>query len=86
MAHGGKREGAGRKTKADEQKLIERLSPLDDIALEALKNAIEEEESWAVKLFMEYRYGKPKQQIENTNTHTFVEGFDIKKLYESEET
>jgi hypothetical protein len=84
MARGGKREGAGRKPKADEQKLIERLSPLDDIALNALKNAIEEEESWAVKLFMEYRYGKPKQQIENTNTHTFTEGFDIKKLYAKE--
>lgn len=67
MAHCGKREGAGRKSKADEQKLIERLSPLDDIALNSLKNAIEEEESWAVKLFMEYRYGKPKQQIEQTN-------------------
>ena len=83
MAHGGKREGAGRKPKADEQKLIERLSPLDDIALNALKIGLESDESWAVKLFMEYRYGKPKQTIEQNNTHT-INDFDIKKLYDNE--
>jgi hypothetical protein len=79
---GGKREGAGRKSKADEHKLIERLTPLEDSAYNALKNALEEEESWAVKLFMEYRYGKPKQQIEQNNVHT-INDFDIKKLYDT---
>ena len=87
MADGRRNNGgnknAGRKPKADEQKLIERLSPLDNIALNALKNALETEESWAVKLFMEYRYGKPKQTIEQNNTHT-INDFDIKKLYDSE--
>ena len=70
---------AGRKPKADEQKLIERLSPLDDDAFKALKNAVQDNESWAVKLFMEYRYGKPKQQIEQNNTHTINE-FNLKDL------
>ena len=57
---------AGRKPKADEQKLIERLSPLADKAFTALKNAIEEEQNWAVKLWFEYMYGKPKEKVEIT--------------------
>jgi len=79
----GGNKNAGRKPKADEQKLIERLTPLEDTALNALKNALETEESWAVKLFMEYRYGKPKQQIEQNNIHT-INDFDIRKLYDKE--
>ena len=38
----------------------------------------------ACKLFLEYYLGKPKQQIEQNNTHAFTEGFDIKKLYDKE--
>ena len=80
--HGGKRKGAGRKPKSDEQELIERLSPLDAVGFKALGDGLEDGQSWAVKLFLEYRYGKPKQQIENNNTHSFGDGFDvIKKLY-----
>ena len=36
MAHGGKRDGAGRKTKADELQLIEKLTPLEPLAYAAL--------------------------------------------------
>ena len=57
---------AGRKPKADEQKLIERLSPLSDKAFIALDNAIQEEHSWALRLFFEYMYGKPKEKVEIT--------------------
>ena len=64
--HGGKREGAGRKPKAEEQKLIEKLSPLESKAFKALDNAIQEEHSWAVKLYFEYMYGKPKEKMELT--------------------
>jgi len=81
MAHGGKREGAGRKPKADEQKLIERLTPLEDKAYKALETALLNDEGWAVKLFMEYRYGKPKQSIQQETTHNFND-FDITKLYD----
>lgn len=56
----------GRPPKADEQKLIERLSPLADKAFKALENAIKEEQSWALKLWFEYMYGKPKEKIEVT--------------------
>lgn len=57
---------AGRKPKADEQKLIERLSPLQDKAYKALENAIQEEQHWAVKMWFEYMYGKPKEKVEVT--------------------
>tara|TARA_R110000796_G_scaffold162344_1_gene279116 strand:- start:1979 stop:2269 length:291 start_codon:yes stop_codon:yes gene_type:complete len=56
-----KNRSGGRKSKVDEQTLIERLSPLDDVAYEALGDALRNGEAWAVKLFMEYRNGKPHQ-------------------------
>jgi hypothetical protein len=59
--------GSGRKPKADEQKLIERLTPLANDAYKALHNALKDEQGWAVKLFMEYMNGKPNQRVENTN-------------------
>tara|TARA_R110000850_G_scaffold50308_1_gene123625 strand:+ start:211 stop:489 length:279 start_codon:yes stop_codon:yes gene_type:complete len=61
--NGGHKNG-GRKSKSDEQKLIEKLSPLETTAHTALKNAIEDGESWGVKMYFEYMYGKPKQAIE----------------------
>jgi hypothetical protein len=65
---GGKREGAGRKSKSDEQKLIEKLSPLQNNAFKALERNIKSGEPWAVKLFFEYMYGKPKQQLDTNIT------------------
>jgi hypothetical protein len=56
---------AGRPPKADEQKLIETLSPLMPAAYKALESALKEEQSWAVKLAMEYFYGKPHQTVDN---------------------
>lgn len=64
--NGGKRIGAGRKPKAEEQKLIEKLSPLATKAFNALDNAIQEEHSWALRLWFEYMYGKPKEKVEIT--------------------
>lgn len=69
MAHGGKREGSGRKPKAEEIELIERLSPLDDSAFEALKEGIENKDFRYVKMFYEYRYGKPKETKDITLDH-----------------
>lgn len=77
--HGGKRKGAGRKSKAEEQRLIEKLSPLEPIAHKALNNALNGEESWAVKLYFEYMYGKPKQRME------FDDVTPISKILTSEE-
>ena len=57
----------GRKSKAEEQQLIERLTPLAEDGYKALKSALKDEQGWAVKLFFEYMYGKPKQSIEQKN-------------------
>ena len=77
--HGGVRKGQGRPAKAEEQKLIERLTPLSDDAYKALSDSLKDGQGWAVKLFMEYMYGKPKQSIEQTNTHT-LDNFNIKDV------
>ena len=73
MADGRRNNGgnknAGRKPKAEEQKLIEKLTPLAAAGYKALENALKDEQGWAVKLFFEYMYGKPKQQIEQTNVN-----------------
>ena len=52
---------AGRKSKSHEQGLIEKLSPLQPAAFKALKEAISMGESWAVKLFFDYKFGKAKE-------------------------
>jgi hypothetical protein len=74
MARGGKRDGAGRKSKAEEQKLIEKLTPFDPIAMKALEKNLKSGEPWAVKLFFEYMYGKPNQRIDaNLSTDNAVQ-------------
>ena len=79
--NGGARQGAGRKGKAEEQKLIENLTPMNSMALESLEKGLEKKEQWAVKLFFEYFYGKPQQRVDVTSNEetlnmpviTFVE-------------
>lgn len=73
MADGRKNNGghstkgkAGRKPKAEEQELIEKLSPLKEKAYAALEEAIEKNQNWAVKMWFEYMYGKPKEKVEVT--------------------
>ena len=65
--NGGARQGAGRKAKAEEQKLIENLTPMNSMALESLEKGLEKKEQWAVKLFFEYFYGKPQQRVDVTS-------------------
>ena len=81
---GGAREGAGRKSKAEEQSLIEKLTPLEPMAFEALTNALNDGKDWAVKLFFQYNFGMPKQVIDQ-NSNVNINNFDIKKLIEFEE-
>ena len=64
--NGGARKAAGRKSKSEEQKLIENLTPMNDMALDSLKQGLEKKEQWAVKLFFEYFYGKPQQRVDVT--------------------
>lgn len=57
----------GRKPKAEEQLLAEKLNPYESTAFTALESGLEKGEAWAVKLFFEYRFGKPVQTVEQTN-------------------
>ena len=61
MAHGGKRDGAGRPSKADEVNLIEKLSPLEDAAFLALKTGVEKGDFKFVQLYYNYYAGKPRE-------------------------
>jgi|TARA_B110000977_G_scaffold119341_1_gene153796 hypothetical protein len=64
--NGGAREGAGRKPKAQEQKLIERLDAIIDTdeALAQLGKLVAKGDLRAVQLYLSYRYGKPKESID----------------------
>jgi|AntRauTorckE5430_2_1112549.scaffolds.fasta_scaffold36018_3 hypothetical protein len=57
----------GRKPKAEEQKLVEKLTPLISKGYKALESGLDNDQSWAVKLFFEYLYGKPKQSVDVTS-------------------
>ena len=74
---GGARPGAGRKPKSEEQNLIEKLQPFEKEALAALKKAVIEEQGWAIKLYMEYKYGRPKQTLNTTVKITEQPLFDF---------
>lgn len=79
MAHGGKRQGAGRKSKADEISLIEKLSPLEDIAFNALKAGVEKGDFKYVQLFYNYYAGKPRETKDitiNEDLPLFIEDLD----------
>ena len=76
MAHGGARKGAGRKSKADEINLIEKLSPLEDAAYQALKAGVEKGDFKYVQLFYNYYAGKPRETKDitiNEDSPLFVE-------------
>jgi hypothetical protein len=64
--NGGARTGAGRKPKAEELALIERLSPLDDLAIKKLEAGVKQGEFAFIKMFFEYRFGKPKEKVEHS--------------------
>ncbi len=57
---------AGRKPKDEELKILEKLSPHDDLAIDKLVAGVKKGEFQYIKLFMEYRFGKPKQSVDHT--------------------
>ena len=64
MRHGGSRPGAGRKSKAEEQNLSERLDPMKDDALNALHQGVKRGDHAFIKMFFEYFYGKPTDKVD----------------------
>lgn len=85
MAHGGVRPGAGRKPKADEAKLIEKLSPMDDVAFEKLSEGVHKGDIQFLKMFFEYRFGKPKQTIDATVDGELSVMWAEERTYEADE-
>ena len=63
----GVNQGQGRPPKCDEVKLIERLTPLAPVAFAALERGLIENNPAFVKMWFEYFYGKPKQQMDITS-------------------
>lgn len=70
-SHGGARSGAGRKPKADEIKIAEQMDAIltPDSVWSALANKVEENDVQAIKTWLGYRFGMPKQTIEQSNTN-----------------
>ena len=70
--NGGARKGAGRKPKAQEQDLIDSLDNIIDLkqAIEVLKELVYGGDLRAMQLFLNYRFGKPKETVDITQ---FVE-------------
>lgn len=66
--NGGKREGAGRPPKILEIKLVEQMDRIavPDEIWKALLYKIKEGDTQAIKLWLSYRLGLPKQQIDIT--------------------
>jgi hypothetical protein len=79
--NGGARKGAGRPAKADELKFLEKLDKhIDqDEAIKSLKELIRDGNFNAIKLYFEYRFGKPKEVVENINMN-----YDNGKITEEE--
>ena len=63
--NGGARPGAGRKRKMEEHEIIERLSPMADIAFKVLKEKIADGDMKAIQIFCSYFIGLPTQKIES---------------------
>lgn len=69
--HGGARKSAGRKPKADEIKLAEQMDAvmLPESVWIALSGKVDDGDVQAIKTWLGYRFGMPKQIVEQTNTN-----------------
>lgn len=70
---GGSREGSGRKSKAVEMGLQEKLDPMENDFLKSFHRAIKEGHPVALKLFADYRYGKPADSLDVTSGGKVIE-------------
>jgi len=85
--NGGKREGAGRKPKIDEITLIESMDAVlvPKEAWEKLAVKVKENDVQAIKTWLSYRYGMPKQTVDN-NTNVTVNDFNLKEVIKFDNT
>lgn len=80
--NGGARKGAGRKPKADEISIIESMDAvlIPQEAWEKLADKVKENDVQAIKTWLSYRFGMPKQVVEN-DTKITMDNFNIKELF-----
>ena len=52
---------SGRLPKSDEQQMIEKLSVLEDDVIAVLKKNINQGKAWAIRIWFDRTYGKPKE-------------------------
>ena len=81
----GGNKNAGRKPKIDEITLIESMDAVlvPKIAWEKLAMKVKDNDVQAIKTWLSYRFGMPKQTVDN-NTNLTVTDFDITKIYDKE--
>ena len=67
--HGGKRPNGGRPSKADEIAVIEQMDAVavPEEAWRALWGKCQEGDTQAIKTWLNYRFGMPKQQVDVTS-------------------
>ena len=78
--NGGHKTNGGRKSKAEEMYLIQKLTPLEESAFTALKEALADKRDWAVKLYFSYMFGMPKQVVDQYNMHD-IKTFNINEVF-----
>jgi hypothetical protein len=71
ISHGGARKGAGRKPKIDEIAIAEQMDAImiPNIVWSALSTRVIDGDVNAIKTWLGYRFGMPKQVIEQKNTN-----------------
>ena len=67
--YGGKRENAGRKSKAEEVQLLEKLGALEPLAFMSLEKGLENGDFKFTQLFYNYYAGKPRETKDITVTN-----------------
>ena len=74
---------AGRKPKADEIKIIEQMDAVTapKAVWQKLFEKCSEGDIQAIKTWLNYRFGMPKQVVDQNNTHV-ISDFDINSLYD----
>lgn len=77
---GGPRPGSGRKSKAEEQSLVEKLGPLEEVAHKQLATALRRGDRWAVEMYFGYMYGKPRHRVEQSGPDGEAIQHEIKEL------
>lgn len=79
---GGRRPNSGRKPKVKEMELIEKLDKLinPEDAILSLNKLINKLDIAAIRLYLEYRFGKPKNQVDITTQGERIHNFNLSNL------